>query len=94
MSTDTDEGGFEADVTFWRYWAGRDAEPVWDRFIAAESRILRHHPASPAEAGVVAEVLLANAADSGPDREALHNLHAFLGGTTTIVGGRASGSAA
>lgn len=77
---------FEAAIAFWRQHHNADAEPVWDRFVAAEAFILDHKPRTAAEVDLILEVLIDQGPDGrgdGRDRTALQRLRAFVRGLRT-----------
>lgn len=79
----SDKWTFATAVEFWRQYYRSDAEPVWDRFAAAEAFLLDHVPRSSCEADVLFEVLLEQGADGrgdGRDRRALRRLKAYVHG--------------
>lgn len=74
---------FDAAIDFWLQYHKTDADPVWDRFTAAEAHILDHRPRTSGEAELILKVLLEQGPDGradGRDRKALQRLHAFIRG--------------
>lgn len=79
----SDKWTFETAVDFWRRHAKADTDPVWDRFVSAETFILDHRPRTRLEADVVFEVLLEQGPDGrgdGRDRKALQRLRTYIRG--------------